>query len=121
MFTGDLCRVPPAVVRHVRARQSSGTGPCGDCRKLLWVPGPRGQYSGKFVLSRNPGHKTRRDALWLNVVLTPGSYPEVKVLERVVVIVDPLPHGGLYSGNFVVPSPGGKWAQETCAGCPQQL
>ena len=27
---------------------------------------------GKFVLSRNPGYKTRGVAMWLNVVLTPG-------------------------------------------------
>ena len=27
---------------------------------------------GKFVLSRNPGYKTRGFAMWLNVVLTPG-------------------------------------------------
>ena len=30
---------------------------------------------GKFVLSRNPGYKTRGFAMWLNVVLTPGSLP----------------------------------------------
>ena len=27
---------------------------------------------GKVVLSKNPGHKTRGVAMWLNVVLTPG-------------------------------------------------
>ena len=41
-----LCRVPQAAVRHGRARQSSWTGPCGDCRRVPWIPGPRGQYSG---------------------------------------------------------------------------
>ena len=30
---------PPAAVGYGRARQSSGTGPCGDCRRVLWVPG----------------------------------------------------------------------------------
>ena len=44
----DVCRVPQAVVRHGRARQTSESGPCGDCRRVLWVPGPRGQYSGKI-------------------------------------------------------------------------
>ena len=29
------------------ARQSWGTGPCGDCRRVLWLLGPPGQYSGK--------------------------------------------------------------------------
>ena len=47
--------VPPAAVRHGRSRQSSGTGPCGDCRRVLWVPGPRSQYSRKIHLLKNPG------------------------------------------------------------------
>ena len=38
-----------------RARQSSGTGPCGDCRRILWVPGPQCQYSGKIRLIEKPG------------------------------------------------------------------
>ena len=72
MGTGGMCRVLQASVRHGRARQSSGTGPYGDCRRLLWVPGPRGQYSGKicFIVSRNLEYK--KVAMWLNVVLTPG-------------------------------------------------
>ena len=37
---------PPAPIRHGRSRQSSGTGPCGDCRRVQWEPGPRDQYSG---------------------------------------------------------------------------
>ena len=32
---------PSAGVRHGRARQSSGTGLCGDCRRVLWIPVPR--------------------------------------------------------------------------------
>ena len=36
----------PAAVRHERARQNLWTGRCGYCRRVLWVPGPRGQYSG---------------------------------------------------------------------------
>ena len=28
---------------------------------------------GKFVVSRNPGYKTRVVAMWLNVGLTPGK------------------------------------------------
>ena len=30
------------------------------------------RIQGKFVLSRNPGYKTKGFAMWLNVVLTPG-------------------------------------------------
>ena len=55
MGTGDLCRVPPAAVRHGRAGQSSGTGSCGDCRRVPWVPGPQGQYSGIIRFIEKPG------------------------------------------------------------------
>ena len=52
-------------------------------------------------------------------------YPEVKVqvwdLVRVVGIVAPLaPRGVSIQENSFYRAPGGKWAQETCAGCPQQ-
>ena len=69
MGTGDLCRVPQAAVCHGRARQSSGTGPCGDCRKVLWVPGPRGQYLGKIRFIEKPGVQDEVVAMWLNEVL----------------------------------------------------
>ena len=55
MGTGDLCRMPLAAVRHGRARQSSGSGACGDCRRVLWIPGPQGQYSGKVRFIKKPG------------------------------------------------------------------
>ena len=55
MGTGDLCRVPPAAVHPGSARQCSGTGPCGYCRRVLWVPGPPGQYSGKIHFIEKPG------------------------------------------------------------------
>ena len=72
MGTADLCRVPPAAVRHGRARQSSGCGDrVGNCRRVLWVPGCGVSIREKIVLSRNPGYKTREIAMWLNVVLTP--------------------------------------------------
>ena len=70
MGTGDVCRVPPAVVRHERARQSSGTWPCGDCRRVLWVPGPGGQCSEKIRLIEKPGAQDKGVAMWL--VLTRG-------------------------------------------------
>ena len=77
MGPGDLCRVPPAAVHHGRARQSSRTGPCGDCRRVLWVPGPWGQYSGKIRSNENPGYKTRGVAKELNIVLTPGKLAQM--------------------------------------------
>ena len=55
MGTVDMCRVLKAAVSHGSARQTSGTGPCGDCRRALWVPGPRGQYSGEIRLIEKPG------------------------------------------------------------------
>ena len=64
--------MPPAAVPHGRAKQSSETGLCGDCRMVLWVPGQRDQYSGTFVSSSNTEYKTRGVAMLLNVVLTPG-------------------------------------------------
>ena len=54
MGTGDLCRVPSAAVYPGRARHCSGTEPCGHCRRVLWVPGPRGQYSGKIRFIGQP-------------------------------------------------------------------
>ena len=55
MGTRDLCWVPPAAVRHGRARQSSGVGPCGDFRMVLWELGPWGQYSGKIRFIHKAG------------------------------------------------------------------
>ena len=55
MGTGDLCRVTPAAVHHGTARQSSGTGPCRYCRRVLRVPGPACQYSEKIRFIEKPG------------------------------------------------------------------
>ena len=52
MGTGDLCRVPLAAVHHGRARQNSVTGLCGYFRRVLWVPDPAGQYSGKIRFTK---------------------------------------------------------------------
>ena len=51
------------------------------------------------------------------------AYPEVKVqgldLVRVVGIVTSFaPMWSGTRGKFVLPRPRGKWAHETCAGCP---
>ena len=53
MGPGDVCRVPPAAPRESQAKL--GTRMCGYCRRVLWEPGSRGQYSGIIVLSRNFG------------------------------------------------------------------
>ena len=49
----DLCRVPHSAVCNERARQSSGTGPCGDCRRSCGYRARGVRIRAKFVLSRN--------------------------------------------------------------------
>ena len=72
MDIGDLCRLPPAAVCHGREGESSETGPRGDCRRVLRIPGQRGQYSGKICFIEKPRVQDEGVAMWLNVVLTPG-------------------------------------------------
>ena len=99
--------IPRAAVHHGRARQSSGAGPCGYCRGVLWVPGPAGQYPGKFVLSRNPGYKTRVGRHVVKRSSDPRvAHREVKVqvrdLVRVVGIFAPFaPRGFSIRGKCV--------------------
>ena len=49
MGPGDARRVPLAAVRHGRARQTSESGPCGDCRRVVLsvVTGPAGSVFGE--------------------------------------------------------------------------
>ena len=108
MGTEDLCWVPPAAVHPERARQCSETGPCGYCRRVLWVPGPRGQYSGKIRFIEKPGVQDEGDRL----VAKRSSDPQVAYLEvnvqvrdlvRVVGIVAPFaPRGFSIRGKFVL-------------------
>ena len=134
-----------AAIRHGRVRQTSEPGPCWHCRRVLWVPGPCGQYSGEIRFIKKHGVQdevsrhvakrssdprqalfckirkvktipadvttfyretwgTRREgggggggvAIWLNVILTLAAGSQEK---------------------FVLSSPRGEWAQETCTGC----
>ena len=56
MGPGDMCRVYIAAVRYRRARQTSKSGPCGDCKRVL----ARGvNIREKSILSRNGGYKKR--------------------------------------------------------------
>ena len=91
MDTGDLCRVPQAAVRLGRARQSSGTGPCGDYRRVMWLPGPQGQYSGtiRFIEKNGVQDEAKRSSEHR------VAYPEVKDLVRILGSVAPLLNGGL--------------------------
>ena len=101
MGTEDLCPVPPAAVRHGRARQNSGTGAWGDCSRYLWVSGPRGQYLGNIRFIENPGYKNRGLAMWAkHSSYPPGSLPRsqssgTRDIVRVVVIVAPFAPWGV--------------------------
>ena len=114
MGTCDLSRVPLAAVRHGRARQSSGTGPCGYCRRVLWVSGPAGQYSGKIRFIEKPGVEDEGGRHVVKRSSDPRvAHPDVKVqvrdLVRVVDIVAPFaPMGASTREKFVLLSPMGK-------------
>ena len=91
------------------SQQSSGTGPCGNCRRSCGYRARGVSNRGRFVLSRNPGYKTRGVAMWLNVVLTP-SPPPGSLLRRKSSGTGPsasygycsplCPAGGQYSGKI---------------------
>ena len=81
---------------------------------------------GKFVLSRNVGYKTRGGVtILLNVVLTTGKrYPKSNFRDgtqcELWILLPPLPlWGPVPQENSFYRARGGKWAQETCVGCPQ--
>ena len=74
-------------------------GPCADCRRILWVPGPRGQYSGKIRFIEKPGiqYESGRRSSDPRV-----AYSEVQVrdLVWVVGIVAPFaPRGSVLGEN----------------------
>ena len=94
MGTGDLCQVPQAAVRHGRGRQNSGTGQCGDCIRVLWIPGLWDQYSGKLRFIGKPGLQDEQGRHVAKITSDPRvANPEVKVhvrdLVRAVGIVAP--------------------------------
>ena len=60
---------PPTAVRHGRGRQCSGTRLCGDCRKVMLVPGPRSQYSGKIRFIAKYWVQDEWVTTWLKLVL----------------------------------------------------
>ena len=81
-------------------------GPCGDCRRVLWVPGPRVSIRGKFVLSRNPEYKTRGGHHVAKRSSDPRvAYPEVKVQVRDLVRVLGT-RGSVFRGNASYRTPG---------------
>ena len=120
----DMCRVPLAAVRHRRARQTSESRPCGDCRGVLLVLGPRGQYSGKIRFIEKHGVQGEGGRQVAKHSSDPRqAYPEVKLqrrdLVRVVGIVAPFaPLGAGTRGKFVLSSPRGKMGPEDVCRVP---
>ena len=115
---GDARRVPLAAVRHGRARQTSESGQGGDCRRVVWEPGPRGQYLGKFRFIEKYGVQDEGGRHVAKYSSDPRqAYPEVKLqgrdLVRVVGIVAPFaPMGAGTRGKFVLSSPKGEMGPE---------
>ena len=120
----DVCRAPLAAVRQWRARQTSESGPCGDCRGVLGVPGPRGQYSGKIRFIEKRGVQDEGGRQVAKHSSDPRhAYPEVKLqrrdLVRVVGIVAPFaPLGAGTRGKFVLSSPRGEMGPEDVCRVP---
>ena len=117
------CRSDPRVAHHevkvqVRDRVCFVEGCCGYRARRI-------RNRGKLVLSRNLGKKTSVGRHVLKNSSDPRvANPEVKVqvwnLVRVVGIVSPFaPRGFSIQGNSFYRAPEGRWAQVTCAGCPQ--
>ena len=112
MGTADLCRVPLAADRHGRARQTSGTRPCGDCRRVLWVLGPRDQCSGKTSLIVKPGVQDEGGPR----VAKPSFEPQGRNGHKWPVPGAPSTGSPRESqANFIIPKYG-----VTCAGFPWQ-
>ena len=64
MGLGDVCRVPLAAERHGKARQTLESGPCGDCRRVLWVLvfGENSFYREKLGTIRGDRHVAERSS-----------------------------------------------------------
>ena len=105
-------------------RQSPGTGQCGDCIMVLWVPCLWDRYSGKLRFIGKPGVQDEEDRHVAKRSSDPRvANPEVTVqvrdLVRAVGIVAPFAlRGSVRSKKSFYRAPEGKWAQETCGGAP---
>ena len=104
--------MPLAAVRHERARQSSATAPCGNCRRVLGVPDPLDQYSWTIRFIKKPG---KQDQDGLNVAKSssdrlPRSQSSGSGPSASCWYCCPLyPHGGLYpAGKIALSSPRGE-------------
>ena len=105
MGPGDLCRVLLAALRHGRARQTLESEPCGDCRRVMWVPCPRGQHSGKIRFIEKRGVQDEGGRHVAKYSSDPRqAYPEVKPQRRDLMgIVAPFAQMGAGTqGKFIL-------------------
>ena len=110
MGPGDVYRVPLPAVRHGGAWHTSKTGRCGDCRRVMWAAGPRGQYSKKILFSEKRGiqdnggrHVAKHSSD------SRQAYLQRRDLVRVVSIIAAFaPMGAGTRGKFVLSSPRGE-------------
>ena len=61
----------PSIGTSRESQANFKDGAVWGCRKVQWVPGPRGQYSGKIRFVEKSGLQDEGLAMWLNVILTP--------------------------------------------------
>ena len=115
MGTGDLCRVSPV---PGAPQQQYATGEPGKvrgwtvwgCRRVLWVPDPRVQYSGKIRFVEKPWIQDYKGRHVAQRSSDPRvAYPEVKVqvqdLVRVMgIVVSCAQRGVSIRGKFVLSS-----------------
>ena len=100
--------MPQAAVHHGRARQSSGTGPCGYYRTVLWELFSAGQYSCEIHFIEKPRVDDEGGSHLIKRSSDPRVvHPEVKVqvrgLVQVVGIVAPFyPAQVQYSGKILI-------------------
>ena len=103
--------MPLAAVRHGSARKSSGTGLCGNCRRVLCDTGPAGSVFGENSFYRETWGTRRGVRHVAKRSSDPrAAYLEVKVqvwdLVRVVGIVAPFAPVEVGTlGKFVLQSP----------------
>ena len=111
MGPGDVCWVPKEAVRYGKARQTSESGECWVCRRVLWVAGLWGQCSGKIrFIEKHKVQDERSCHVAKNSSDRRKAYPEVKLqgpdLVQFVGIVTPfVPLGAGILGNFVLSIP----------------
>ena len=86
------------------SQETSETGSCGDCKRILWLPNPRSQYSRKIRLIEKSWVQDEGVAIWLTRSQTSGTGPSASCG-----YCCPLcPSGGGYTGKIRLIEPQGE-------------